>query len=111
MIIIVIVMSCDVLGLLPVLYYLKRSWSFHLLGRPVLLFPFGLNEVLILTQFLSQAEVINLQTIEISPLHTVMCYVMLCHVMPYCVTLLFVRMRFQLFLNCALYISRYSFTF
>jgi hypothetical protein len=42
-IIIIIIMSCEVLGVVPVLYPSRWSWSFHLfLGRPMLLFPFGL---------------------------------------------------------------------
>jgi hypothetical protein len=42
-IIVVVVMSCEVLGLVPVLHPLRGSWSFHLfLGRPMLLFPYGL---------------------------------------------------------------------
>jgi hypothetical protein len=35
--------SCEVLGVVPVLYPSRRSWSFHLfLGRRMLLFLFGL---------------------------------------------------------------------
>jgi hypothetical protein len=42
-IIIIIIMSCEVLGVVPVLYPSRWSWSLHLfLGRPMLLFPFGL---------------------------------------------------------------------
>ena len=38
-----IVTSYEVLGVVPFLYPLRWSWSFHLfLGRPMLLFPFGL---------------------------------------------------------------------
>jgi hypothetical protein len=41
--IIIIIVTCEVLGVVPVLYPSRWSWSFHLfLGRPMLLFPFGL---------------------------------------------------------------------
>jgi hypothetical protein len=42
-VVLITIINCEVLGAVPVLYPSRWNWSFHLfLGRPMLLFPFGL---------------------------------------------------------------------